>query len=136
MSQKYFFEGIQNGVFYEGLIDPVSGAPTSLTPVDAASIPGGTPVYPTSVPDVSAVLQSYYIDTIQYTQGQTIVANCNAIAFKNLGAPTVSINGIVLLQNQGVSISGNQMEIDVTKYIISFAGAGQAQLLVIRKCYN
>jgi hypothetical protein len=134
-TQKYFFEGIQNGKFYEGIIDPSTGAPTALTPVDAGNIPDGTTVYPTSVPDI-ADHQKYYNDFVQYSKSQTIVANCSDIGFVNIGTPTVTINGFPLLTNQGFSIPGREGEIDVSQYIIQFSGAGQNQLFVIRKCYT
>lgn len=80
-------------------------------------------------------MKKYIIDIIQYATNNNLTANCNAITFVNVGTTSCYINKFVLAAGASLSINGNENEIDVTTYSISFTG-GTGILSVIRKYYK
>ena len=78
----------------------------------------------------------YYNDISVYQIGQYVQSDCSDITFLNSGTSNVIVNqAIILLPNQTISFNANAGEIDVTKYSISFTGAGNNSCTVIRKLY-
>lgn len=80
-------------------------------------------------------MKNYIIDVIQYATNNNLTANCNAITFVNTGSTDCFINKFLLAAGASLSINGNENEIDVTVYNISFTG-GTGILSVIRKFYK
>lgn len=145
----FFFEGIENGQFYEKVVTPVSPAaaviPGQVQPGTATSQPVMTDPAPVTIPVTQAPAansslfpnRNYYTDFTSYIKPQTVVGNCNAICFFNNGASTAVINNVmVILPQSGFSVNGEANETDNTQYVISFTGAGQNSLLAIRKIYT
>ena len=84
-------------------------------------------------------LKEYDITFQGYSTASFISTNCNSVTFTNLGTATAYIDQLVpLLQNQSLSIPGN--ECDITKHIFqvtfdtSISGTTN-NLLVILKTY-
>lgn len=80
-------------------------------------------------------MQKYRTEFLQYTSDDTIISNCNSIAFINGGAVAVTIDKFVLAAGAALAIDGNENEINVTTYRITFAGATNGVLTVIRKYF-
>jgi hypothetical protein len=80
-------------------------------------------------------MQKYRTEIQQYTSDYTLFSNCNSLAFINTGAAPVTIDKFVLAVGAALSIDGNENEINDTTYRISFAGATNGVLTVIRKYY-
>ena len=83
--------------------------------------------------------QTYINDAVTYTTPQDIVSNCAQITFYNnagTGGASIVILGITLTPGQGIAFSGNDGELDVTKYYLTFTGAGNKSCAVIRKNYR
>jgi len=71
----------------------------------------------------------------EYTQNQTDVDSfCNDIIFYNKCTVTIFVNGFPIDPLGTLSISGNEGEINTTKYKISFNGTA-GSVYVIRKKY-
>jgi len=85
--------------------------------------------------------QLYTVDSIPISQnGQAVEANCMDVMFINYGTNTLIINNslripppVVAGQFNFLVISGNANEIDVTKYICRFSGAGTNDALIVRR---
>jgi len=70
-------------------------------------------------------------------QSGYVNSNCAEISFINTGTAPVTINsGLTLTQTQSIAISGNDCEIDTTKYNIVFGQTGIPSCVVIQKYYN
>jgi hypothetical protein len=67
---------------------------------------------------------------------QEIKSDCNTINIINTGTSTAIINGVSLLPGDQYYVQGNEGELNETRYIISFTGAGTEEVKVIRKIYN
>lgn len=80
--------------------------------------------------------RQYKIELNQYQQNYNIVSNCNNITFINTGAIAVQINQFTLVAGASLSIGGNANEIDTTIYTVSFSGATNGNLTVIRKIFS
>ncbi len=80
-------------------------------------------------------MANYRTEFLQYTTDDTIISNCNSIAFINGGTVTVTIDKFELLAGASLSIDGNENEKNLTTYRITFAGATNGVLTVIRKNY-
>lgn len=80
--------------------------------------------------------RQYKIEINQYQQNFNIISNCNNITFINSGAIAVQINQFTLVAGASLSIGGNANEIDTTVYNISFSGATNGNVVVIRKIFN
>lgn len=67
--------------------------------------------------------RKYTSEFFQYTETIRIPSNCNVITFVNNGSVDATINNFPLPAGTTFSIAGNQDEIDVTEYTISFGDA-------------
>lgn len=86
--------------------------------------------------------QKYWNTVDQFEANNWVDSNCAEISFLNVGdgasPPTganVTVLGYVLKPGFGVSFDGNDGEIDVTKYFLTFTGAGARNCQVFRKMY-
>lgn len=67
---------------------------------------------------------------------QEIKSDCNTLNIINTGTATAIINGVTLLPGSQYYVQGNENELNETRYIISFTGAGTEEVQLIRKIYN
>lgn len=79
--------------------------------------------------------RKYRIEIQQYQQNYNVIAQCNNITFVNTGTINVQINTFILVPNSSLSIGGNENEIDTTIYNVSFQGATNGNLIVIKKIF-
>jgi hypothetical protein len=79
--------------------------------------------------------RKYRIEIQQYQQNYNVISQCNNITFINNGAINVQINQFTLVPNASLSIGGNENEIDITVYNVSFQGATNGNLIVIKKIF-
>lgn len=85
---------------------------------------------------IKAGLIEYDVNFITYGQNGFVTSNCNSITFTNVGTNQVTIdNGLVLQQNQSLSIDGNVGEIINKQFLITFSGTGTNNLVTIKKNY-
>jgi hypothetical protein len=108
-----------NNVFFEGVATPID-----LKKLAKELAPGGI--------DGD---RKYYNDMVLYTTPDNIESNCVEISFYNIGGTTMIINGIPFQPLAGIAFDGKQNEMDTTKYRLSFSGAGNNNVFVIRKVY-
>lgn len=80
-------------------------------------------------------MQKYSTEFLQYNSDSTIISNCNSIAFINGGTVPVTIDKFVLAAGAALAIDGNENELNVTTYRITFGGATNGLLTVIRKFF-
>jgi hypothetical protein len=81
------------------------------------------------------ILQKFTEEYQTYNAPSEIRAECNAITFINNGTSNVQINGINLVPGAQLVSLGNEGEFNVTRYRLSFSGAGNEVCTVIRKIY-
>jgi len=79
--------------------------------------------------------RKYRIEIQQYQQNYNVISQCNNITFINNGTINVQINQFTLVPNASLSIGGNENEIDSTIYNVSFQGATNGNLIVIKKIF-
>lgn len=80
-------------------------------------------------------MRNYKTEMQTYTENQTDVDSfCNDILFYNGGASTVYVNGFPVGAGGTLIVTGNEGEINTTKYKLSFNGSA-GTLYVIRKKY-
>jgi hypothetical protein len=84
---------------------------------------------------LSAGYITYDVNFITYDANGFITSNCNSITFINYGSNQVTIESVVLLQNQSLSIDGNAGEIMNKQFLATFSGAGTNNLVTIKKNY-
>ena len=84
---------------------------------------------------LSAGYITYDVNFITYDANGFITSNCNSITFINYGSNQVTIESVVLLQNQSLSIDGNAGEIMNKQFLATFTGAGTNNLVTIKKNY-
>jgi len=84
---------------------------------------------------LSAGYITYDVNFITYDANGFITSNCNSITFINYGTNTVTIESVVLAQNQSLSIDGNAGEIMNKQFLATFTGAGTNNLVTIKKNY-
>jgi hypothetical protein len=80
--------------------------------------------------------RKYRIEIQQYQQNYNVISQCNNITFINNGTINVQINQFTLVPNASLSIGGNENEIDTTIYNVSFQGATNGNLIVIKKIFS
>jgi hypothetical protein len=80
-------------------------------------------------------MRKYSTEFLQYNADSTIYSNCNSIAFINSGTVAVTIDKFVLAAGASLAIDGNENEQNVTSYRITFGGATNGVLTVIRKFF-
>ena len=79
-------------------------------------------------------MRRYRVDIIQYNENNRIDSLCNEIAFINTGTTNMFIKKYLIVPGQSLNISGNNDEIDITAYDLSFTG-GVGNCTVVRKFY-
>jgi hypothetical protein len=80
--------------------------------------------------------QQYKVDFLTVVQDGGVKSDCGDITFINYGISVVTINATVnLLQNQSITFSANENEIDKTIYYVKFSGIFN-KLAVLRKIYT
>jgi hypothetical protein len=67
---------------------------------------------------------------------QEIKSECNALTIVNTGTATAIIEGLQIAPNAQYYAPGNENEINMTRYRLSFTGVGTEQVLVIRKIFK
>jgi hypothetical protein len=80
-------------------------------------------------------MKHYRTEIQQYTTDTNVFSHCNSLAFINSGAVSVTVDKFVLASGAALSIDGNENEINTTNYRISFNGATNGVLTIIRKYY-
>lgn len=80
---------------------------------------------------------NYKIDILSYVANNSVKSDCADITFYNTGSSPVTINnGIVLSQNQSLTINANENETDRTIYNFAFDDTiSPKNLTVFRKVY-
>ena len=84
---------------------------------------------------LSAGYITYDVNFITYDANGFITSNCNSITFINYGTNSVTIESVVLAQNQSLSIDGNAGEIMNKQFLATFTGSGTNNLVTIKKNY-
>lgn len=80
-------------------------------------------------------MRNFRTDMQVYTQNELDVDSfCNDILFYNGGAATVYVNGFPIAAGGTLIITGNEGEINTTKYKLSFNGS-TGSVYVVRKKY-
>jgi hypothetical protein len=67
---------------------------------------------------------------------QEIKSECNSITIVNTGTATAIVEGLQIAPNAQYYSPGNENEINMTRYRLSFTGGGTEQVLVIRKIFK
>lgn len=80
-------------------------------------------------------VRQYTTEARYFYQNTVVPSNCNSITFLNLGTNVATVDGIPLSTNQSIAFTGNEGEINIRDYNISFSGAGTNSLVAIRKIY-
>jgi len=82
------------------------------------------------------MLQPFIEETQTYNQPGEVRADCNAITFLNIGTTTMQVNGVTVVPGAQYISTGNEGEVNQTRYRVSFAGVGDDVCQVIRKIYR
>jgi hypothetical protein len=69
-------------------------------------------------------------------QPQEIRSECNQLTVINTGTATAVLNGLEIAPGDQYVSPGNENELNLTRYRLSFTGGGNEQVLVIRKIYQ
>jgi hypothetical protein len=77
----------------------------------------------------------YYEKFEIVNQTQEIQSDCNSLTIVNTGTATAVINGLEIAVGDQYVILGNEGEVNVSKYRLSFIGGGTEQVILIRKIY-
>jgi len=77
----------------------------------------------------------YYEKFEIVNQTQEIQSDCNSLTIVNTGTATAVLNGLEILTGDQYVILGNEGEVNVSKYRLSFTGGGTEQVILIRKIY-
>jgi hypothetical protein len=80
-------------------------------------------------------MRKFRTEFVQYTSDSTIFSDCNSLAFINNGTIAVTIDKFSLPSGASLSIDGNENEMNTTQYRITFNGASNGLITVIRKYY-
>ena len=72
---------------------------------------------------------------IAYNTAQSIPTDCNSIIFINLGTTTAIIENVTLAPSQSFVIDGNENEFTNATLQVNFSGAGQNNLVVVKKIF-
>lgn len=89
------------------------------------------------------VLVKYYNTITQYIKNGWVSSDCAEIAFLNIGdgnfptpaGASVVVLGFTIKPGFGISFDGDECELDVTKYQLTFTGGGVKNCSVFRKMY-
>ena len=71
-----------------------------------------------------------------YNSPSELRSECNSITVINTGTATAIIDGLEVVPGAQYYSPGNESEINMTRYRLSFSGVGTEQVLVIRKIYK
>lgn len=69
-------------------------------------------------------------------QPQEVRSDCNQLTVINTGTATAILNGLEIAPGDQYVSPGNENELNITRYRLSFTGVGTEQVLVIRKIYQ
>lgn len=69
-------------------------------------------------------------------QPQEVRSDCNQLTVINTGTATAVLNGLEIAPGDQYVSPGNENELNITRYRLSFTGVGTEQVLVIRKIYQ
>ena len=69
-------------------------------------------------------------------QPQEVRSECNQLTVINTGTTTAVLNGLEIQPGDQYVSPGNENELNLTRYRLSFTGVGTEQVLVIRKIYQ
>jgi hypothetical protein len=69
-------------------------------------------------------------------QPQEVRSECNQLTVINTGTATAVLNGLEISPGDQYVSPGNENELNLTRYRLSFTGLGTEQVLVIRKIYQ
>lgn len=69
-------------------------------------------------------------------QPQEVRSDCNQLTVINTGTATAILNGLEIAPGDQYVSPGNENELNLTRYRLSFTGIGTEQVLVIRKIYQ
>ena len=72
---------------------------------------------------------------IAYNTAQSIPTDCNSIIFINSGTTNAVIENVILTPSQSFVIDGNELEYTTATLQINFTGAGQNNLIVVKKIF-
>jgi hypothetical protein len=137
--RRFFIEGPQAGVFYEGMsVNAVDAA--GLIPADQQQDQNDQFAIP-----VMQVPAKYYNSIVIKSNADYIESNCAEITFFNNAPTTFSglipdgsimvINNMQFPPGASISFDGKAGEIDTTRYQISFIAPGANVAVIIRKLY-
>jgi hypothetical protein len=82
------------------------------------------------------MLTQFYEYFQLYNTPQEVRSECNALTVINIGTTTAILDGLEIVPGAQYVSPGNENEINMTRYRLSFAGAGNDIVLVIRKIYK
>lgn len=71
-----------------------------------------------------------------YNTPQELRSDCNSLTVINTGTATAVLDGLLITPGSQYVISGNEDELNVTRYRLSFTGVGTEIVTVIRKIYK
>ena len=81
-------------------------------------------------------MPKYYEDFQLYNQPQELRSDCNSLTLINIGTASAFINGTEILPGNQYVILGNENELNITRYRLSFDNLGGTEAVkVIRKIY-
>ena len=81
-------------------------------------------------------LQKYTVQLNAYETNQQLKSMCNSIQFYNAGTSSVTINNqLTLIGGQSFTIEGNENEICITDFILTFDNTAINNCLVTKKTY-
>jgi hypothetical protein len=81
------------------------------------------------------MIRNYTPVFIAYNTPQSIPTDCNSIIFINLGTTNAVIENVTLAPSQSFVIDGNENEYTSATLQINFTGAGQNNLVVVKKIF-
>lgn len=70
-----------------------------------------------------------------YNFPQELRADCNSLTLVNTGTAIAILNGLQILPGDQYVILGNENEVNISRYRLSFTGVGTEEILCIRKIY-
>ena len=71
-----------------------------------------------------------------YNLPQELRADCNELTVINLGSSSAIVEGLEILTGDQYISTGNENEVNTTRYRLSFGAGGTQVVLVIRKIYK
>ena len=80
-------------------------------------------------------MRNYTPVFIAYNTAQSIPTDCNSIIFINLGTTNAVIENVTLAPSQSFVIDGNENEYTSATLQVNFTGAGQNNLVVVKKIF-